>query len=70
MMLESDGKADLIIEYGNKWGLDVFIETGSAIGDLPLRCAPEFGTIVTITGAPPCAPRWRRSPTTPTCTSS
>lgn len=50
-LLEPDGKADLIIEYGNKWGLDVFIETGSAIGDLPLRCAPEFGTIVTIEAA-------------------
>lgn len=47
-LLESDGKAALISEYGDRWEVDVMIETGTAIGDLSLLCASDFEQIVTI----------------------
>lgn len=47
-LLESDGKAALISKYGNRWNMDVMIETGTAIGDLSMLCAPDFERIVTI----------------------
>lgn len=49
MLLDSDGKAATIAATAARYPqVRAFVETGTAIGDLPLRCAGRFDRIVTI----------------------
>jgi hypothetical protein len=50
MLLDSDGKADVIRQVAIRFRAthDDFIETGTGFGDLPFRLADEFDRIVTI----------------------
>lgn len=48
-LLDSDGKAEAILRVADDYPqVALFVETGSAIGDLPLRLHERFDQIVTI----------------------